>query len=322
MKRRNFNAAATSLLLATLASAVRAQSTQPIRIEVGFPAGGGFDNIGRQLATPLGEILGRNVIVENRTGAAGRIALEYVRAAPPNGEVISVTNQGAMTLFPYIYRNLRFDPVKDFTPISRLVTFDYAIAVGSAVPVRTFAEYMDWLQKNPGKGSHASPGNGTTPHLLGVWFHQKIGIPAVHVPYRGSPPMVVDLIGGQVVSSLNTVGDLIEFHRSGKIRILATTGAERSPLLPDVPTLKESGVDIVVPGWVGLYGPAGMAPDLVASYNQAVAKALQAPALKENMLKLGWTISPSSPAEMGEQQRKELAAWAPVVKASGITPED
>ncbi|MGA0569407.1 Bug family tripartite tricarboxylate transporter substrate binding protein [Variovorax sp. VNK109] len=322
MQRRNFNSAGAALLLSAIAQGVRAQATQPVRIQVGFAPGGGFDTIGRQLAPPLADALGRQVIVENRTGAAGRVALDYVRQAVPNGDVISITNQGAMTLFPYLYKNLPFDPVKDFTPITRLVSFDYVLAVGPGAPVNTFAEYLDWLKKNPEKGNYASPGNGTTPHLLGIWLHQKTNLPAVHVPYRGVAPAMPDLISGRLISAINTMGDLIEFHRAGKIKIIATMGSERSPFLPNVPTLKESGIDIVVPGWIALYGPAKMPADTLQKTHAAVTQAMQATSFKEGMLRLGWTASPSTPTEMGDQQRRELAAWGPVIKAAGIQPEE
>jgi tripartite-type tricarboxylate transporter receptor subunit TctC len=322
MQRRSMMAGmAATLVLGSAATRAIAQP-QPVRIVVGFPPGGGFDTVARQLATPFQTLIDRPVVVENRTGAAGRIALDYLKHAPKNGEVIAVAHQGVLTLSPYVYKNVPFDPVKDFTPITRLVTFDYCLAVGTAVPATNLADYLKWLRDNPTKAAHGSSGNGTTPHLLGVWFHQKIGVPAIHVPYRGTPPIVIDLVGGRLPSSVNTVGDLLEQHRAGKVRILATMGATRNAQTPDIPTLKESGIDIVVPGWVGLYGPGAMDPRVVQSYNEMAVKALATPALRDSMAGLGWSVSPTTSADMGKIQRDELAAWAPIVKASGIQPEE
>lgn len=322
MNRRSFGIAAlTSPLWGTSLSAL-ADSGAITRLLVGFQAGGSFDTLARILAPVLQSELKRQMIVENRTGASGRIALEAARNAKPDGEAFVVAPQGAMTLFPYVYKNLSFDPVKDFTPISRLVSFDYALTVNTSIGVRNLAEYIAWLKANPGKASYASAGAGTTPHFLGVAFHRAVGVPGVHVGYRGAAAGLVDVAGGRIPAMFSLMADTIQSHRAGSLRIIATTGSARSSFLPDVPTLKESGVDVVVPGWIGLYGPAGMSAELQSTYQRAVAVAMKLPQTQERLEASAMVGAPSTSAELRELQQTELAYWGPVVKASGFTPEE
>jgi len=321
MQRRAFTLAA--LATSALGRVAPAQAQSPvIRLMVGFQAGGSFDTLARILAPSLQEHAGRQVVVENRTGAAGRLAMETVRDLKGSGDALVVTPQGAVTLFPYVYKNLRYDPVKDFTPVSRLVSFDYALAVGSGTPARTLPEYIQWLKANQEKASYASPGAGTTPHFLGAGFHRAIGVQGVHIAYKGAAPGVLDLVGGRVPAMFALLADSIQQHQAGTLRVIATCGAVRSSFLPDVPTLKESGIDLVVPGWIGLYGPAQMPADLQAAYAEAVDAGMRTPAVQSRLASFAMLGAPTKPQELETLQKRELAFWEPIVKASGFTPED
>lgn len=317
--RRSMMAAGAALLAQPwMTRAVRAEPP-PTHFVVGFPpGGGGFDFVARQIAGKLPAQLGRQVIVENRAGASGRIALQYVANSRPDGEFVTLAPQGAMTLFPNMYMNLPFDVVKDFTPITRLVTYDFAVTVGPKAPVSTLAEFLEWVKQHPDTATFASPGNGTTPHFLGVAFFQKTGLPAIHVPYRGGAPAIQDLLAGEVAVQFDTVTSAIEYHRDHRLKMLAVIGPKRSPLAPEVPTLRECGVDLSISGWCGLYGPAGMSSELQASYGKAVAVAMQDESVKTNLSNIGFTPSPSTPGELAAQQREETKMWAPIVKLSGF----
>lgn len=319
MKRRHF-------LSAGAASAVgvgtRAQSPHPIRFVAGFQAGGSTDVLARIVATALQGILGRSVIVDNRPGAGGRLAMELVRAAKPGEHVFVVAPQGSLTLFPHLYKNLRYNPVDDFTPISRLITFDYALTVGPGTPARSLAEYVSWAAAHPADATYSSAGAGTTPHFVGVAFHRAAGAPGTHVPYKGSAQALPDLLSGRVPAMFATMADSLQQHRSGQLRIIGTAGAERSTLLPEVQTFQEAGIPMTVPGWNGLYGPMGIPAAKLADFNTAVQKALMTPLVITKLAGLGMVSAPSTSSELVALQKQEFAFWGPIVKNSGFTPEE
>ncbi|MFO0233676.1 MAG: tripartite tricarboxylate transporter substrate-binding protein, partial [Burkholderiales bacterium] len=235
-----------------LAGPARAQPA-PLKVVTGFAAGGSVDGVARLLAEQLGTALARPAIVENRTGAAGRLAIEAVTAAPADGDTLLLVPQGPMTLFRHVFRNLKFDPDRDFSPISRVCVGDYGLTIGPSVPAKDFAGFREWLRTAGDKAVYGSPGAGTIPHFLGVSTARALGVAMTHVPYRGSALSLTDVAGGQIPCMFSPVGDAIEQHRSGRVRIVATMGAARSPFLDGVPTMKESGVDVDVPLWYGLY---------------------------------------------------------------------
>ena len=324
MQRRQLLRGAAGAALVPAAGPLRAQPQPqgPVRIIIGFAAGGGVDALARLVAERLKDTLGRQVIVENKTGASGRLAVEAVKAAAPDGETLLIAPQGPMTLFPYVYKGLRFDPNKDFTPLSRLVVTDFCLAVGPEAPVTDVAGFKRWAKAAAGKATYGTPGAGTIPHFLGARIAHGLDIEMIHVPYRGGAPAVMDLAAGTVSAAVVPISDPFELHKAGKVKILATTGAERSRLVSGIPTLKESGVDLDVTAWYGLYGPAGMPPELARKLQAAAAASLREPALQERLAKIGLVASPTTSAELLAQQRAELAMWGPIVKASGFTPED
>jgi len=319
MHRRQFSKALWGLSVASLGAQVQAQS-QSVKLLVGFAAGGSVDLTARALADALKDSLGRTVIVENRPGAAGRLVLEAVKQAKPDGDTLMLVPHGPMTLFPWIHRNLRYDPSKDFTPLGRVCVVDYALTTGPATPAKTIGEYLQWARDPKNKASFGSPGAGTIPHFIGQGFTQRTQTDIVHVPYKGSALTMVDLMGGNVSLGVSPLADAIEHHRNGKVRILATTGSQRSTSLKDVPTLREVGIDLVVDGWYGVYAPAG----LPEAQLQALSKALELAVMKQEefFLKNAMRAAPLLPEALAQLQRTEMAQWEPWVKASGFRAED
>lgn len=314
------------LLKITLAAALlvagAAQAQQPARILIGFPPGGSTDVLARYLAERIRDVLGRAVIVENRPGAAGRIAVEAVKSAAPDGNTLVLVPNGPMTLFSHIFRDLRFDPFRDFTPITQLATQDMCIASGPATPAKTLSELRIWAKANPDKASYGSAGAGTIQHLTGVLFAQRTGLELVHVPYKGAGPAAADLAAGQLPMLSVSCTELLELYRAGRVRILASSGAVRSPFTPEVPTLRESGVDIEVSAWFGLYGPAGMPAATVRALNKATVEAVSSVQGREQLFKLGLIATGTSPEELARVQRRDYDLWGEIAKASGFKPEN
>ena len=296
--------------------------TPTTRVVVGFAPGGSVDALARLVADALQAGMGRTAIVENRTGAAGRLAVEQVKASPPDGSMLLLAPQGPMTLFPHVFRNLRYDPGKDFVPVSRVASADFALSIGPLVPAKDMKGLRAWLATAGDKASFASPGAGTIPHFVGVAFSRQIGVPMTHVPYRGSALSMNDLAGGNIAVAVSPVTEALELHKAGRVTIVATTGATRSPFVTGVPTLKELGIALEVPLWYAVYAPAATPPELVDKMRQAIHAALATPSAKERLARLGLVPSPSGSAELLAVQRRESDMWGPLVQASGFTPGD
>ena len=319
MKRRH--TLGITLALAVAAAGALAQS-QPIRVIVGFAPGGSVDALARLVADGLQTGMGRTAIVENRTGAAGRLAVEQVKAGPPDGSLLLLAPQGPMTLFPHVFRGLRYDPGKDFVPVTRVASGDFALTIGPMVPAKDMKGFRAWLRTAGDKASYGSPGAGTIPHFIGVSVARQIGVPMTHVPYRGSALSMNDLAGGTIAAAISPVAEALELHKAGRVTIIATTGSVRSPFVPDVPTLKELGIEVEVPSWFAVYAPAATPPELLDKLRQAIHAALAAPTAKERLAQIGLVPAPSSSAELLVIQRRERDMWGPVVQASGFTPGD
>ena len=295
--------------------------TAPIKVITGFAPGGSVDALARMTAEAVGAATGRNAIVENKTGAAGRIAVDAVKSAPPDGDTLLVAPQGPMTLFQHVFKDkLKYDPAKDFTPITRLVTADFALTIGPLVPAKDLAGFRTWLRSAGDKASFGSPGAGTLPHFVGISMADKLGVPMTHVPYQGSAKSMIDLAGGTIAAAVSPVTEALELHKAGKVHIVATTGAKRSPFVPDVPTFKEAGLDLEVPLWFAVYGPAGMPAATVDKLRHAIDGALATPEAAQRLAKLGLVAAPLAPAELEALRQRESKMWGPVVKASGFTP--
>lgn len=317
MKRRQFAALAGATLAAP---AVFAQN-RTTRILVGFPPGGSADVIARLMADRMGASLGQTVIVDNKPGAAGRLVLGELKRAAPDGQTLVLSPSGALVIAPWLYNNLPYDPIKDFTPVAQVVTFDFAITVGPAAPKGDLKSVLAWMKANPAKANYATSGAGSVPHFAGLMLSQATGVPLTHVPYKGGAPAAQDLIGGQVPMMIDTASETIEHHRAGKVRIIAVTGTHRSKSLPEVPTLKEQGIDMDAQAFFGLYGPAGMQPDVVARIGNAAAEALKDPAIQEKIYGYGLVPAYAPGSELAVTQAAHLKRWEAPIKASGFKPE-
>jgi len=300
-----------------MGSAHAAYPDKPVRIVVGFSAGGTTDVIARIMAKELTESLGQSFVVENKPGAGSNIATDQVKRADPDGYTllfVAVTSAINQTL----YKNVNFDLTKDFTPVALGAKVPNILVVNPQVPVKTVQELVDYAKKNPGKLAFASSGSGTSIHMAGELFKMQTGIDVLHVPYKGSAPAVTDLIGGQVQFMFDNMPSSWPHVQSGKLRALAVTTTDRSKSAPDVPTMKESGfANFDVSSWFGLIAPAGTPPEVVNKLNAAMVKALDKPEVQLSFEKLGAVGVKTTPAEFGQFIKSEVDGWAPVVKASG-----
>lgn len=322
MNRRHIARLATLALSTALAlPAALAQDKPPLKLLVGFPPGGSVDIVARLLADKLRVSLGQTVLVDNKPGAGGRLAMAELKRAAPDGQTLALTPSGVLVVQPWLVANMGFDVNRDFTPVARASTFDFAVTAGPAAPAGDIKAVLAWMKANPGKANFATSGAGTLPHFAGVLLGQASGIAITHVGYKGGAPAATDLIGGQIPLMVDTASETIEHHRAGKVRIIAVTGESRGKTLPDVPTLKESGINVVADGFFGVYGPAGMAPDTVSRINKAVGDALRSADVIEKMQASGLMASPGSAQELGAMQAEHYKRWEGPIKAAGFKPE-
>lgn len=309
---------ACSILAVASASALAQAPTT--RLLVGFPAGSSVDGVARLVADDMRASLNRSIVVENKPGAGGRIVMTETKRAAPDGSTLVLTPIGAMVMIPHTVKKLAYDPAADFTPIGRAASYSYAITAGPLVPAAHLQGALAWLKANPTKAAFGSPGAGGAQHFAGVLLSQETGVPLEHVAYKGSGPAVMDLIGGNLALAIGTPTEMMEHHRSGKVRILATTGAQRARLLPDVPTLREAGLQMApVEGWFGVYAPAGMAPADVERWSGALKAALAKPAIQEKIRALGVEPDFAGPAALATQQAADYKRWEAPIKASGFS---
>jgi tripartite-type tricarboxylate transporter receptor subunit TctC len=315
---------AATMAVALVAAPASAQERfdRPVRILVGFAAGGTADLMARLVADKMKDSLGQPVIVENRPGAAGRIAADAVKAAPPDGSTLMVMPIGPMAVVPHTYRTLSYDPLKDFAAVGIGATFDFALAAGPASNAKSWSEYVAWAKANPSKSSYATSGAGSLPHFFGVLLGKEAGIEMVHVAYKGSAAYVNDLMGGAIPIAVDTVADLSELHRAGRIRILATSGTKRSPAVPEVPTFNELGVkDVEASGWFGFFAPARTPPATIDLLNRHLNMALRSPDVIDKLRTVGMEPATGTAEEFGRRLAADYAKWGPVVKATGFTAE-
>jgi tripartite-type tricarboxylate transporter receptor subunit TctC len=297
---------------------------KPARIMVGFAAGGGTDVTARILAEALRGAYASTFIVENKPGAAARQAVEYVKNAEPDGSVMLFTPDFPITVYPYSFRSLTYDPVRDLTPVAPVTRSMLTFNIGPAVPesITTLAGFVDWCRANPGKASYATTAAGGTPHFVGVMLANAAGVAITPVHYRGGAPALADLIGGHVAASVNPVSEILAFAKSGTVRTLAVTGAQRSRFLPDIPAMREAGYDVVVDSWSGMFLPAGVAAPIVNALSAAIGRAVKSPRVIESLARAGNAPAFQSPAQFATLVKADLLRWGPVVKASGFVADD
>ena len=303
-------------LMAALPLAM-AQSKPNLKILVGFPPGGSADTIARQIGLALKDDYG-SVVVENKPGAAGRIALQAVKTAAPDGQTVIILPSGPMVVFPHVYKNLGYDAVKDFTPISLLARFQFGIVSGPSTNVKTIADMLAKAKSDPASASYGSPGAGSVPHFLGVMLEQSAGALLNHIPFQGGAPANTALLGGHIGYKMDVVSETAAFHKEGKVRIIAVTGAKRDAQVPEVPTLKEQGINMEATAWFAMYGPAGMPAATLAKLEGQVRKAVSRPEIREQLIKLGNEPVGSTSAELAAEQKADFARWEKPIKATGI----
>jgi len=294
--------------------------TQPgpmTRIIFPFAAGGSGDLLCRLLAEHLRLALDRSVIVENRTGGDGLIAIKSVMGSAPDGTTILITTGPTMYLLPMVETKPSFDHARDFVPVSLLGRFEFGIVTGPATGAKDFNELVAWLKANPARSSFGVPSNGTIPHFTGTRLEQILGLAMTRVPYRGGAPVVKDLAGGHLPFGIITIADAIAQHQAGGLRILAVASAQRSPFLRDVPTLRENGIDFVADAWYGMWLPAGSSPEFARQLSAAVAAALAKPDVRDRLLAIGLIPVGTTPEGLTQELAANTAFWQPIVHATG-----
>ncbi|MGD9944331.1 MAG: Bug family tripartite tricarboxylate transporter substrate binding protein [Burkholderiaceae bacterium] len=307
--------AGTALMPAAAAAqaAAPAYPTRPVTLVVPGPAGGTPDIVARQLAQLMRAELRQNLIVDNRAGANGLIGVSAVGRAAPDGYTVLMGFAQTMAINPVVSTKLPYDPLADFVPVARLVTFELGLVVPASVPAGNVRELVAWLKANPSKSAFGSFGAGTPSQFAGEMFRRKAGLPQVHVPYKGSAPLVVDLISGQVQYGFVVPQVALPHVKSGKLRLLAVTGERRSPALPGVPTMKELGFeDVVAAGWYGLFAPKNTPPAIVERLQKAAAAALRAPDFTRFLAQQDLSPAYLGGREFGSFQQAEIARWRAV----------
>lgn len=315
-KRFALVALAAAALL-PLASHAQSWPNGPIKVIVPFPAGGASDQIGRVIAKALGDELKVPVVVENRSGANGSLGAAQFAKSPPDGNTLMVASIGVFAINAGLYRNLPYDPLKDFTPISVLVSTPNVLVVPAGSPFKTAQELVAYVKKNPGKLSYASSGAGSSDHLTAELFKKAIGGFAVHIPYRGGAPAMQDIIAGQADFMFSNLGPAMPHIKGGKMRALMLTAAKPAPQLPEVPIASRVGVPVEVTSWQAFAAPAGTPAPVVQRLHQIAVKAMNAPDVKERMAGQAFDVVANSPQEAGDWFKKEVARWKQAVKESG-----
>jgi tripartite-type tricarboxylate transporter receptor subunit TctC len=323
-KRSSLKALAAGGAGLALPAALIAQPAMPnpVRVFVGFAAGGGADLTARLLGDKMKDTLGTQFVVENRTGAAGKLALDAMRGGAADGSSLLLAPLVTPVLSQLIFKNPGYDPAKDMLPVGLVGIFDFCLAVAPNHPAKTVAEFVSWLKANPDKANFGSPSPGSLAHFFGVMMGRQIGVPMQHVAYRGGAPMLNDLMGGQIPSGIDTEAEMVQLHKAGRIRILGMFGKKRSDVLPDVPTMIESGFrDLHGNAWYSLWTKVGTPEAVVLRLNTALNSALRHPEVVQKFRAWGTDIAPGSPADLERLRLADIEKWRPVVVASGFSAD-
>jgi tripartite-type tricarboxylate transporter receptor subunit TctC len=312
--------ALAALALAITAASAQDWPTKTTRIIVPFGAGSTPDVVARLLADNMQKKFGQTFVVENKAGGGGIIGTDAVAKAAPDGATIGISIGGPLAINTLLMSKLPYDPAKDIAAVTQLITQPSGIAVNAELKVNTIAELIDLLKKNPGKYNFASIGNGSLSHLAMAALAQKSGTEIAHIPYASSPQAMTAVIRGDAQMAAMPAISVKPHVESGKVKMLAVSTAKRSPYLPNVPTLKESGIDVEADAWMGLIAPGGTPPAVVEKINKAVVEALQDPAIKAKLAAVLMEPVGNSPQEFRAKIDAEIGRWAPVIKAAGIKP--
>ena len=313
-------AALLALLLGTalLPAAAQGYPDKPIRLVIPFPAGGGADSMARPLAAKLTSQLGHPVVLDHKAGAGGTIAAETAAAAAPDGYTLMFATLGTHAINPSLYAKLRYDPVKDFVPVAMTHVAPRVLVVHPSVPAQNVKELIALARAKPGTLTFGSSGNGGVNHLAGELMKTMAGVDMIHVPYKGAAPAAVDLLGGRISMAFDSIVVWTEHIKTGKVRALGVSSAQRSAALPNVPTIAEAGLaGFDVANWLGVLAPAKTSPAIVAKLNAELRTAMTDPEMRQQMAAVGVDPATSTPQEFGDIIRKDIAKWAAVVKATG-----
>lgn len=300
------------------------QPHELVKIVTGFPPGGTSDTLCRRLAEALRGPYAKATTVENKPGAGGQLALELMKIAPSDGTTILQTPASMLMIYPYVYKKLNYNPFEDVTALSLAATFGFGLAVGPMVPdsVKNVPDFIKWCKANPSQANYASPGAGSVPHFLGALLGMASGTDLKHVPFRGSQPAILDLIGGQIAAVSAPEGEFFQHVKAGKIRLLATSGPTRSKFAPDTPTYTEQGYPTVVAReWFGLFLPGKPTADVLQRANAAVRLALATPPVVDGLAVMGLIAESSTPAELAATLKADYERWGPIVKQIGFTAD-
>ncbi len=296
--------------------------SKPIKIVIPFVAGGASDIVGRAIGSKFQEILGQPAVVENKPGANGAIAAEFVAKAEPDGYTVLVGSIGVFSINQALFKELRYNALRDFEPITLAVTTPNVLITRPDLPATSMKELVDFAKKNPGKISYCSSGTGSSDHLTGEVFKQTAGIFAVHVPYRGGAACQVDIMGSQIDLSFQNLGAVTNYIKGGKMKALAVTAATRNPALPNVPTTAEAGFkDMVVTSWQAAAAPAKTPREVVMKLNDVMVKTLRSPDVRERMNAIGFDVVAGTPEEFGQFMKAEVERWTKAVERGGIKPD-
>lgn len=319
LKRRTHLGLLAAMAIPSMTLPAMAQDTT-LRILVGYSPGGSSDRMARIVAERLQSRLGTPVIVENRPGAGGRLVAQQIKAGSLGQNVLMVANPAVMVVAPHVFKDNGYDAEKDFVPVSHVNDYEFGLAVATAVPVRELNHLFAWLRANPAQANFGVPATGSLPHFFALMTGEKAGVPPQVVGYRGSAPLITDLLGGQIPVAVDTFDTLWPQHESGKLRILATSGLHRSPLAPNIPTFKESGLNLSATGWNAFFAPAAMPADRVSRYASAIHAIMKEPETRQKFMDAKMIPVASSMAETASMLKAYRAQWAPVVQKSGYQP--
>ncbi len=310
------------LALALSCGFAAAQNVKPIKLMVGFPPGGGTDAVARILAEKLKDELGVPVVVDNKPGAGGQLAAQALKAAPADGTVLFLSHDHTISILPLVVKNPGYDPARDFAPVAGFATFVNAYAVSGGTPAKSFNEYVAWVKSQGSKGSVGIPAPASTPEFLVKVVGDKYKLDLVAAPYRGSAPMMADMLGNQIAAGVGSVPDFIENHKAGKLRVVAVLGAKRQAALPDVPTFAELGLSgLEDMPYYGIFAPVGTPQATINHFGAALSKVLAMPDVHEQLTKMGLTVGYMNAHQLEQREGAYTQVWAKMIKASGFQPQ-
>lgn len=310
------------LALALSCGLAAAQNTKPIKLMVGFPPGGGTDAVARILAEKLKDELGTTVVVDNKPGAGGQLAAQALKAAPADGTVLFLSHDHTISILPLVVKNPGYDSAKDFVPVAGFATFVNAFAVSGGTPAKSFPDYLAWVKTQGSKGAVGIPAPASTPEFLVKVVAEKFKLDLVSAPYRGSAPMMADMLGNQIAAGVGSVPDFIENHKAGKVRVVAVLGARRQAALPDVPTFTELGLSgLEDMPYYGIFAPTGTPQATINQFGAALSKVLAMPDVNEQLTKMGLTVGYMNAQQLEQRERAYTQVWTRLIKNSGFQPQ-